>query len=174
MADDFEADRPETDLLGDPVGMATAHIGRGEFQVTEENQEVVTVLAASGWTQERIARRIGCDPKTLRKHFSRELELAADTAEAEALLAIHRKARGGNVAAASKVLALAAESRAAVPMGRGAPASDAGTDAGTAGGRDAGTDGGTVEPASGARLGKKAQLEQDAQNPSDTWARLLN
>ena len=68
------------------------------------------VLKACGCSNERIARRIGCDPKTLRKHFSQELSSAADEKEAEALMAIYARMKEGNVSAARQILVLAEKS----------------------------------------------------------------
>ncbi|MBF9032128.1 hypothetical protein HKCCE3408_17145 [Rhodobacterales bacterium HKCCE3408] len=73
MTQDFPDDERPRDLLGDPADMATAHWGRPEHEKTAENQQLVTVLKAAGWTNERIARHLGIDPKTLRKHYSQEL-----------------------------------------------------------------------------------------------------
>ena len=89
------------------------------FEITKEKQQLVTILRASGWTQERIARRVGCDPKTLRKHFSRELSDAADVVEADALLQIMKRADEGNIAASRKLLDLVKSGRAAVPLSGG-------------------------------------------------------
>lgn len=88
VSDEFQSDEAERDLLGDPVDMARDSWGRPGFEITKKKQQRVKILAAAGWKQERIARHIGCDTKTLRKHFSRELTHAADDAEAEALTAV--------------------------------------------------------------------------------------
>ncbi len=116
MTDEIPDNEAPRDLLGDPVSMATDHLGRPGFEKTVENQEAVQVLKAAGWSNERIARYVGCDPKTLRKHFSQELTQAVDQAEAEALLTIHRRMKEGNVSAARQVMTLAEKGRAAPPM----------------------------------------------------------
>ncbi len=154
MNDDFPADEAPRDLLGDPVDLARDSWGRPEFEKTEEKQEVVRVLKAAGWSQERIARYLGCDVKTLRKHFSLELSLAADQAEAEALLTIHRRMKEGNVSAANRVLVLAEKGKAAPPQPKNQQPEDA--------------------PAPAAdKLGKKERLEQAAKVPTGNWGDLL-
>ena len=109
---DTEKSEPsdEHDLLGDPVDANKDHWGRPSFEKTEEKQQLAMVLKACGWSNERIARRIGCDPKTLRKHFSQELSSAADEKEAEALMAIYARMKEGNVSAARQILVLAEKS----------------------------------------------------------------
>ena len=47
--------------------------GRPEHVVTDENQELVAVMAALGWGQKRIAAVIGCSAPTLRRHYFPQL-----------------------------------------------------------------------------------------------------
>lgn len=157
MSDEISPKPAPLDLLGDPVTAAQDHWGAPEFEKTKENQDLVTILRAAGWTQERIARRLGCDPKTLRKHFSRELAEAADIVEAMALQKIMARMGDGNVSAANKLLGLIEKGHAAVPV---VPDLDDAADAAPA------------DPAK--PLGKKAALEQAAQNPGAGWGKLLN
>lgn len=150
MADDFQADDAPRDLLGDPIDQARETWGRPAFQKTEQNQETVTVLKAAGWTNERIARHIGCDVKTLRKHFSLELSQATDRTEAEALLTIHRRMKEGNVSAAQKIINLAERGKAAPPQPR-ADQED------------------TPEDGAAAPQGKKERLAEAAKRPLGDW-----
>lgn len=55
--------------------------------------------SAAGWTQENIAADMGIDPKTLRKNFSREMELGALMIEGQNLDVLSQKSREGNVSA---------------------------------------------------------------------------
>lgn len=77
--------------------------GRPSYKVSKENQRFVMLRAGAGWTQAAIAADMGCDEKTLRKHFSRELEWGATMVEGELLDVLGAKARGGNVSAAREV-----------------------------------------------------------------------
>ena len=144
------------DLLGDPIDTAHDTWGAPEFEKTKENQDLVTVLRAAGWTQERIARRVGCDPKTLRKHYSRELDEAADIVEAAALGQIMGRMGDGNIAAARKLLDLVEKGNAAVPLVPVPQPKDAAADAVPVG-----------------KLGKKAQQALDAQTPTAGWGEIL-
>jgi hypothetical protein len=57
-------------------------------------------MAAVGIPHENIALKIGVrSPKTLRKHFRKELDLAATDANANVAGALYKKATGGNVEA---------------------------------------------------------------------------
>lgn len=157
MNDEIPADEAPRDLLGDPVDLAHDSWGRPAFQKTVENQETVRVLKAAGWSNERIARYLGCDVKTLRKHFSLELTLATDQAEAEALLTIHRRMKEGNVSAANRVLVLAEKGKAAPPPPKNPQPEDAPED-------EAGAD---------PKLGKKERQAEAAKKPTGSWGDLL-
>ena len=157
MSDDFPAKDAPRDLLGDPVEQNRETWGRPGFKKTEENQEIVTVLKAAAWSNERIARHLGCDVKTLRKHFSQELDLASDRAEAAALLTIHRRMKEGNVSAAQKVITLAEKGKAAPPAAKN-PQPEA--------------DEGEAVPAD--KMGKKERMAEAAKKPTGGWGGLLN
>ncbi|QBR35398.1 hypothetical protein ETW23_03840 [Leisingera sp. NJS201] len=159
MNDEFHPDEHPRDLLGDPVDQNRESWGRPSFEKTIEKQELVTALAAAGWRPARIANHLGCDVKTLRKHFSLEMANAADAAEAEAILAIHKRMREGNVTAANRVIAMSEKGRAVPPPPKPveAPESDGAADAG--------------KPQ---KLGKKEQLAEAAKQPSGRWSTLLN
>jgi hypothetical protein len=63
-------------------------VARPRFKVTAENRNAVEKMAAIGVSEENIAKVIGIDPKTLRKHF--RLELPRGAAKGE--VAIRQKA----------------------------------------------------------------------------------
>jgi AraC-like DNA-binding protein len=156
--DENSTDQAARDLLGDPLDQNRETWGRPGFEKTPQNQEVVQVLKAAGWSNERIARHLGIDPKTLRKHFSRELSLAADASEAEALLTIFRRMKDGNVSAARQVMTLAEKGRAAPPEPKQQGAETAAPDA----------------EAAADKLGKKERLNEAAKTPSGDWGDLLH
>jgi hypothetical protein len=119
-------------------------------------------LRAAGWSQGRIAEQMGCDEKTLRKYFSRELAVAADHLEAEALQVIYAKMRQGNISAARAVRQIVQEAREKTPFSdfpahNPAPAKPAQAS----------------EAEAEAKLGKKERLNLEAQNPSGAWAKIL-
>jgi len=153
MTDEIEAKTPARDMLGDPIDANKESWGRPGFKKTDDNQYLVRVLKTAGWSNERIARRLGCDAKTLRKHFSLELSEATDVLEAEALVQIADRMREGNVSAARQVIAMAEKGRAAPPQ----PAEN-------------------VEPELPGEkpLGKKEILNEAAKVPTGGWGGLLN
>lgn len=156
MSDEFEADKDARDLLGDPVDQRHELIGRPGFKITKENQELVSVLKGAGWPNERIARHLGIDVKTLRKHFSHELMAAADMLEAEALVAIVRRMRDGNVSAARQVIGMSEKGRAAPPEKKAAAEVETKSEA---------------DPMAG--LGKKERQAEAAKRPTGGWGGLL-
>lgn len=97
----------EVDLLGDPISTIKDPRGRPAFAKSKENQLVVVSLAAAGWTQEQIGIYMQCDPKTLRKHFSRELDHGSLFADGMALQVIMKKMLDGNLLAAKRVREMA-------------------------------------------------------------------
>ena len=84
------------DLFGRPVEPLRDRRGRPSFAKTPENQDFVAVRAAAGWAQAAIADAIGCDEKTLRKHFSRELSAGRLIVEGMALDVLMKKLREGH------------------------------------------------------------------------------
>jgi hypothetical protein len=106
VTDDFSADVAEFDMFGQPVLPIKERRGRPSFAKTKENQELVCLLRAAGWTQGRISRYLGCDEKTLRKNFSRELEDGADLIEGMALEVTLKKMKVGNSVAIGRILDL--------------------------------------------------------------------
>ncbi len=158
MTDEISPDDAPRDLLGDPIDQIRESWGRPGFQINKKIQDLVTALAGAGWSQQRIARHLGCDPKTLRKTFSRELAGAVDQVEAEAIMAIHKRMKEGNVSAANRVLTMAEKGRA-VPTAPGKAAASASDDDGPQ----------AKEPPKG----KKEQLAEAAQQPVGRWGRIL-
>ncbi|MBO9099989.1 MULTISPECIES: helix-turn-helix domain-containing protein [unclassified Rhizobium] len=103
MSDDISASTVEFDMFGDPMLPIKDRRGRPSYAKSKENQELVALLRAAGWTQGRIARYIGCDEKTLRKNFSRELEQGLDIIEGMALEVTLKKLKSGNSVAISRI-----------------------------------------------------------------------
>lgn len=66
---------------------------------TPEQRQLVQLHATIGTTHDNIARIIGIDPKTLRKHYRDELDLAMAKANATIGGALFNKAKGGDTAA---------------------------------------------------------------------------
>ena len=136
----------ELDLFGQPVLPIKDRRGRPAYAKSTENQRLVALLIARGWTQQRVADYLGCDHKTLRKHFSRELQRGADIIEAEALQVCYAKMRQGNSAAIGRMFDLIDQGKAAPPQ----PKED------------------KPEP-----LGKKERLTMEAGEPTGDWGNLL-
>jgi hypothetical protein len=74
-------------------------MARKAFPATDAMREQVRSLAGRGVRQEDIATIIGCDAKTLRKHFRDELDRGMAEANAEIAGCLFDAATGGNVAA---------------------------------------------------------------------------
>lgn len=136
----------EFDMFGAPVTQIRERWGRPNFRKTKENQEAVGVLRAAGWSHERIAGYLGCDAKTLRKHYSRELAKGADIVEGMALIMIYSKMRQGSSPAANKLLDIIDAGKAAPPP------------------RDAGK---------AEKIGKKEQATREAGVVPDEWGDVL-
>jgi hypothetical protein len=67
----------------------------------EERRRLVRAMAGSGVRRDDIAAHLGIDPKTLRKHFRRELDRGAVEANANVAQSLFNMAtQGNNVAAA--------------------------------------------------------------------------
>jgi len=88
------------DLWGDPWTPEPDPRGRKRHKRDPHLAENIAVLRASELTEEEIAARIGLDPKTLRKYYSRELRSGPALAKAVLTEAMWKKAKGGNVSAA--------------------------------------------------------------------------
>jgi hypothetical protein len=71
------------------------------FQPTDEQRRLVKALAGFGVTHDDIAVQVGCEPKTLRKHFRDELDRGSVEATAKVAQSLFQMATTGkNVAAA--------------------------------------------------------------------------
>ena len=68
------------------------------FTPTAEQRNQVEVLAGFGLPQAQIAVLLGCDPKTLRKHFAQELEVGDAKATAKIAQTLFNKALSGDTA----------------------------------------------------------------------------
>jgi hypothetical protein len=56
--------------------------GRPAYQATAKDRNAVLVLSGAGLDQEKIALVVGCDAKTLRKHYGEEIKVGAAKLEA--------------------------------------------------------------------------------------------
>ena len=61
------------------------NIGAPKRNKIEQKQRLVAPLRLAKWSLDRIARYIDVTPKTLTKHYSRELDGAADLIEGAAI-----------------------------------------------------------------------------------------
>ena len=74
---------------------------RPNLRPTEEQRKLVKSLAACGIHQEKIAAMLGIrSPKTLRKHFRKELDGGATEANYSVAQSLYKKAIGGDTQAA--------------------------------------------------------------------------
>lgn len=92
----------DIDLFGEPAVPPKEGRGRPEFSWSLERSNKVLLAFAAGGTQAEAASAIGCDVKTLRKHFSLECDerkRAAHRLEIEQLARLDAEARKGSVAA---------------------------------------------------------------------------
>ncbi|KPF47078.1 hypothetical protein [Rhizobium sp. AAP43] len=142
------------DLFGQPVQALRDPRGRKSYKKSAENQQLVSVLRAGGWNHERIAAVLQCDEKTLRKYFSRELDVGKDIVEAETLMVNYAQMRQGKSGAISRQMKILENSALAAPR-----KSDAKP---------------RREPKP-EQLGKKAQLDADAHSGlrSSSWGDVL-
>lgn len=136
------------DLLGDPVQAIRDPRGRPAFAKSKENQLLVISLRGAGWTQPQIATYMRCDEKTLRKHFSRELDAGALFLDGMAIQVLVKKMLDGHVGATKEIREIAAAGNAPRRAG-------------------------DVDKAAAAMLGKKEQLAKDARLPPKEWGDLL-
>jgi len=92
------------DLFGNPNLPLRERRGRPSYAKNVENQQLVVTLRGGGQTQADIAVVLGCDEKTLRKYYSRELQHGAVLMEARMLQVLDHRARNGHVGAAKQLL----------------------------------------------------------------------
>lgn len=136
------------DLFGEPLRPIKDRRGRKSFAKTKENQDTVMALRAVGWSQARIARYMGCDVKTLTKHFSLELEAGADFVEGQCVEVLYKRMREGHRISAVDLIKMTKQGHAMPPPKPERPAE---------------------------KLGKKEQQQRDAETGHDgtEWAGLL-
>ena len=72
--------------------------GRKQHAPSDAQRQLVQLHATVGTTQDMIARVIGIDKKTLRKHYRDELDLSMAIANATIGGALFNKAKGGDTA----------------------------------------------------------------------------
>ena len=70
--------------------------GRPPYQPSDKDRRVVEMMAGWAMPEERIAKVLGIDPKTLRKHFAQELEVGHARLEAQLAQNLLRIAQGHN------------------------------------------------------------------------------
>ncbi len=80
--------------------------GRKRYEPSSADREKVAVLIGSGMTVEDIAKAMAIAEPTLRRHYRAELETGALRKRGEMLVALHRVAGKGNVAAIKEVLSI--------------------------------------------------------------------
>lgn len=76
-------------------------MARPKFEVKPADQRTVKALAGIGIPHEHIAREIKTTPKTLRKHFRKELDVAADEANMRVSKTMFKMATSGTNATAT-------------------------------------------------------------------------
>ncbi|QIR85018.1 hypothetical protein [Paracoccus sp. AK26] len=146
----------EVDLFGQPLSPMRDRRGRKSFKKDKENQAFVSRRAADGWTHEMIAEDMGIDPKTLRKHFSRELSSGRVFMVGEMLDILHRRAREGHVPSVKVLLDRYEDTAPTAPRNRGAVEED------------------DDDPAQDAPLGKKEQAVLEAQKVPDNYGDIFS
>ena len=68
------------------------------FRITDDQRATVKAMAAYGVPEDDIAKVIGCDPKTLRKHCRQELDTAHIQANAQVAGWLFKKCQAGDTA----------------------------------------------------------------------------
>src|SRR5882762_10916883 len=77
---------------------------RPKFEPSSEQRKMVEAMAAYGTPETEIAKNVGpkgIDPKTLRKHFRRELSTGGTKATAKVAETLYQMATSGTCVAAS-------------------------------------------------------------------------
>ncbi len=65
------------------------------YEPTPADREAVLLLAGAGATEQRICQVVKCDPKTLRKHFRRELDTGKSQITTQAVSTLVKAMKGG-------------------------------------------------------------------------------
>jgi hypothetical protein len=73
--------------------------GRPPFEPSDKDRLAVTALSACGTRHELIARHLGIDRKTLRKHFRKELTSGREDANSMVSHCLFNQAIAGNTTA---------------------------------------------------------------------------
>ncbi|MGQ3674266.1 hypothetical protein ACT6QH_02015 [Xanthobacter sp. TB0139] len=156
MSDENSDGTVGVDLFGQPTLPIRDRRGRPSFKKDKENQDFVCARVAAGWSHKMIAENMGIDEKTLRKHFSRELQSGLVLTEGVLLDVLMRKAREGHVPSVRLLMERISASVPSAPRVQTSPAE------------------GDEKPS--APVGKKEQRLQDAQSVpedyGDMYARL--
>ncbi|CZT36147.1 hypothetical protein [Rhizobium sp. 9140] len=152
MADQNSGDKPDLDMFGNKVLPIRDRRGRPSFKKDKDNQDFVVVRVAAGWTHKRIAEDMGVDEKTLRKHFSRELENGAVFVDGLMLDVLFKRVREGHTPSIRQLRERLAEAGPMAPRNKPAELED---------------DEDAEEKA--APIGKKEQRLQDAQVIPDDY-----
>lgn len=155
MSDENSGARPDIDLFGDVIKPIRDRRGRPSYKKDKSNQDFVMVRAAAGWTHKRISEDMGIDEKTLRKHFSRELEHGAIFLDGLMLDVLLKRVREGHTPSIRQLRERLADAGPMAP--RNHPNKDAPAD-------DDEDDAEKSSP-----LGKKEQRLQDAQIIPDDY-----
>lgn len=82
-----------------PTKGAVKKLGRPSFEPSEEQRQMVMILAAAGHIQKMMAARLGINVDTLRKHFRAELDEGTDYANSALGEVLYKKALSGDIKA---------------------------------------------------------------------------
>jgi AraC-like DNA-binding protein len=148
VSDENSEPVPQVDLFGQPILPIRDRRGRPSFKKDKTNQDFVAVRVAAGWTQKAIADDMGIDEKTLRKHFSRELEVGRLSIEGLMLDVLLKLVREGKTAAVGRLHEMMKAAGPQAPRSRGASLDE-----------DDDT-----EDDRPVKVGKKEQAQRDAQD----------
>jgi hypothetical protein len=91
-------------------------VARPSFKPTVSMRRKVAIAAGGGMTHEEISLAIGVSRPTLEKYFEHELSIGAYQKRMEVLLAMHKAAKKGSVAAARFFTQLSIKSTTPPPM----------------------------------------------------------
>lgn len=78
--------------------------GRPPFNPKPVQRKDVRLMKADGWSDDRIALRLGISRTTLLKHFGTELALGADIERLETLRDLKKASKKGNASAIKMLL----------------------------------------------------------------------
>src|SRR5579862_2752745 len=77
-----------------------SNMPRPKLNPTEDQRRMVKTMTAMGANQEEVAMRVGVrSPKTLRKHFRKELDQGGSEANMTVAQALYKEAKAGDVKA---------------------------------------------------------------------------